>query len=275
MKANRTFEIIDKGNEKMKKILLKYFVELTGNPISSNLLKTIAKSKLSKPLVRPFARIYDINQEEMEYPLYHYQSLNDFFTRRLKNTSRMTDTSPHTLVSPVDGILSDAGNVAKDRTFQIKGHTYKLDEIFGSESKAEVYNGGFFYIFYLSPAHYHHFHYPIDGSLLSRYALGEKSYPVNNLGLRYGDRPFATNYRIVSELSTDYGRLAMVKVGALNINSIVLANSQNHFKKGEELGYFTFGSTVIVFLERNDDFQPLSNIDSQVLVGQAIGKWMI
>jgi phosphatidylserine decarboxylase len=257
------------------KTLLKYFVELTGNPTSSRILKSFAQSRLSKPLVKPFAHAYGINQDEMEYPIDHYQSLNDFFTRRLKADSRTTDLSANVLVSPVDGILSDCGYIHENRTFRIKGHTYMLDEILGSDKKAAFYNGGFFYVFYLSPAHYHHFHYPIDGSLVSRYALGEKSYPVNDLGLRFGDRPFATNYRIISELSTTYGKVAMVKVGALNINSIVLANSNEEFTKGEELGYFTFGSTVILFVEKNNAFQPLCHIDNPVFAGQAVGKWII
>ncbi|MDY0407011.1 phosphatidylserine decarboxylase [Virgibacillus sp. 179-BFC.A HS] len=257
----------------MKKTLLKYFVELTGNPISSKLLKAISQSRISRPLIKPFAKVYHINLQEMEYPVDHYHSLNDFFTRRLKQASRSINVAKNTLVSPVDGVMSDSGPLKENRTFHIKNHTYTLDAILGSSEKARFYQNGYFYIFYLSPSHYHHIHYPIDGTVISRYALGGKSYPVNSLGLRFGDQPFATNYRIISELETGFGKMAMVKVGALNINSINLLHAASQFKKGEELGYFSFGSTVMLFLEKNDAFDSLCKPGTEIMTGQPVGKW--
>lgn len=257
----------------MMKSLLKYFVELTGNPVSSSILKTIAQSPISRPIIKPFAKIYRINLEETEHPIHQYRSLNDFFTRRLKDDARPIADSPCTLASPVDGVLSEMGKIGGGRSFYIKGHHYKLDEMLGDPDKAANYQDGYFYIFYLSPSHYHRIHYPVDGKLLSRYALGGKSYPVNQFGMRFGDRPFATNYRIISELDTDFGKMAMIKIGALNINSIALYHAADHFKKGEELGFFSFGSTVIILLEKNSAFQNISNIDMEVTMGQTIGKW--
>ncbi|MDY0395220.1 phosphatidylserine decarboxylase [Virgibacillus halophilus] len=167
------------------------------------------------------------------------------------------------------------GKIDSNRSFYIKGHHYKLDEILGDPDKAANYQDGYFYIFYLSPSHYHRIHYPIDGRLLTRYALGGKSYPVNQLGMRFGDQPFATNFRIISELNTDFGSMAMIKVGALNINSITLSHASDHFKKGEELGFFSFGSTVIILLEKSNAFQNMSNADMEVTMGQTIGKWTL
>ncbi|MDY0410324.1 phosphatidylserine decarboxylase [Paracerasibacillus soli] len=235
----------------MLKFIFKYFVELTGNPYSSSILKSFAKSKCSKPLIRPFANTYQINQNEMKLPIHQYGSLHDFFTRQLKDNLRPIDASPNTLISPVDGVLSDMGPIMKNQTFFIKDRLYQLDHVLGSKERAKKYEDGFFYILYLSPRHYHRFHYPISGTLHSRYALGEKSFPVNSLGMRWGDALFATNYRLISELQTEFGNIAMVKVGALNINSIQLIHSEDKFTKGEELGYFSFGSTVILFIEKN------------------------
>ncbi len=263
----------EKDLKRMIRFALKYFVELTGNPVSSSMLKKFTSSRVSKPLIRPFSKSFQINEKEMDRPLHQYDSLQDFFTRKLKDGIRPINPEPSTLVSPVDGVLSCAGKIVDNQTFYIKDHLYSLPEILGSEKKAATYKNGYYYVLYLSPRHYHRIHYPITGTLASRYALGEKSFPVNNFGMTYGDKPFSTNYRLISELSTRYGNVAVVKVGALNINSIQLLHAENDCNKGEELGYFTFGSTVLLFIEEHASFTPCIHENKEVQVGQTIGKW--
>ncbi|NYF25428.1 phosphatidylserine decarboxylase [Sporosarcina sp. JAI121] len=257
----------------MKKVLFKSFVELTGNPVSSALLKSFTSSRLSRPFIQPFSNAYRINNEEMEHMISHYKSLQALFTRRLKEGIRQVDPSPNVLTSPVDGIVNGMGKIADDQTFLIKGHQYRINEILGTESKAAPYKDGTYFIFYLSPSHYHHFHYPVTGELVSRYALGGVSYPVNNLGLRLGQSPFSTNHRLISEIETDFGKVAIVKVGALNVNSIQLLTSSKECVKGHDFGYFSFGSTVILFLENNQHFTPTIELNNEVLVGQPVGYW--
>jgi len=259
---------------KLKKKFFRYFVELTGNPLMSSLLKSITESRLSRPLVGPFAKVYHINQNEMAYPIEKYSSLQAFFTRDLKDNSRPIDPSPNTLISPVDGFLSGVGLIDDQHNFQIKNRPYSIEKIFGDEKKAARYKGGYFYVLYLSPSHYHHFHYPVTGTLISRYALGNISYPVNNLGLSLGNSPFTTNYRLLSEVQTSFGKVAIVKVGALNVNSIQIRNSSKDCVKGEEFGYFSFGSTVILFVEKNINFKPTISNNSEVKLGQSIGEWL-
>jgi phosphatidylserine decarboxylase len=261
------------GDKKMKKALFKSFVELTGNPVSSALLKSFTSSRLSRPFIQPFSNAYRINTEEMEYPISHYKSLQELFTRHLKEGIRDVDHSPNILTSPVDGVVSGSGKIAANQTFLIKGHQYRINEIMGSEKKAAPYNDGFYYIFYLSPSHYHHFHFPVTGELVSRYALGGVSYPVNNLGLRLGQSPFSTNHRLISEVKMEFGNVAIVKVGALNVNSIQLHSSSKKCIKGNDFGYFSFGSTVILFIENNPYFTPTVELNSEVRVGQPVGKW--
>ena len=209
----------------------------------------------------------------MEYPLSHYKSLQDLFTRNLKEGARSIDSTPNTLISPVDGCLSAVGKVDENDTFMIKNQSYSLTKIFGDENKAATYKNGSFFILYLSPSHYHHFHYPISGTVMSRYALGSISYPVNNIGLRFGKSPFSTNHRLISELETEFGKVAIVKVGALNVNSIHLRSSSKACEKGAEFGHFSFGSTVILFIEDNGSFTPTVTKNSEVVVGQPIGEW--
>ncbi|MFS0574020.1 archaetidylserine decarboxylase [Sporosarcina sp. 179-K 3D1 HS] len=256
-----------------KRKLFKAFVELTGHPLSSSLLKTFTRSSISRPLIRPFSRYYQINEQEMARPIHTYDSLQSFFTRELKQGCRVIDESPNSLVSPVDGIVNGMGTITNGQEFYIKNHTYRLAEIFGDAKLSKPYENGFYYILYLSPSHYHHFHYPLDGKIVSRYALGNVSYPVNDLGLRYGDTPFASNYRLISELKTKFGKLAIVKVGALNVNSVQIQNASRIAVKGQDFGHFSFGSTVILFLAHRPNFQPLIQNRAEVKVGESIGMW--
>src|SRR5699024_12697480 len=126
--------------------------------------------------------------------------------------------SPPTSVSQLDSVINDMGTIESDQIFYIKCQLYHLNDNLGDKKRAKTYENSYFFILYLSPKHYHRMHYPIDGALLSRYALGEKSFPVNNLGMRWGNKPFSTNYRIISEVDTTYGQVTIVKVGALYIN---------------------------------------------------------
>ncbi|QUW22435.1 phosphatidylserine decarboxylase [Sporosarcina sp. Marseille-Q4063] len=115
----------------------------------------------------------------------------------------------------------------------------------------------------------------ISGTVISRYALGSISYPVNNLGLCFGKSPFSTNHRLFSELQTEFGKVAIVKVGALNVNSIHLRSSSKECMKGAEFGHFSFGSTVILFLENNYLFTASVIKNSEIKVGQPLGKWVM
>lgn len=251
----------------------KYFVELTGNPAASALLKTFSQSRASKPLILPFARVFQLNLKEMGQDIKTYESLHALFTRRLHESARSVDNSTDTLVSPVDGVVSALGKISPGQTFFIKNQLYQLEKILGSKEKAEVYQNGYFFVLYLSPSHYHRIHYPVDGELRRRWALGETSFPVNRLGELWGNQPFSSNYRIITEADCEFAKVAMVKVGALNINSIELTNSARQFSKGDELGYFSFGSTVVLLLDSADTFHPMVRNGSELKMGQPLGKW--
>lgn len=257
----------------MKSQLFKSFVELTGHPFSSRLLQQFTTSAISKPLIKPFASFYHIQQEEAEFPMNEYKSLNDYFTRSLKATSRPIDNDPNVLISPVDGVLSCAGPINEQQEFIVKDKTYSLPALLGDPAKAEVYQNGYYYLFYLSPRHYHHFHYPISGELSSRYALGTTSYPVNDLGIRLKDELFSSNHRIISEIQSNFGKIAIVKVGALNVNSIRIADSSRDCVKGQDFGHFAFGSTVILFIENKSGLTPQYEAFTEVQVGDRIGVW--
>ena len=253
------------------KMFFKLFVELTGHPMTSRMLQIFTKSRGSALLNRLFVKVYSIKMDDAEESLHAYKSLQSLFTRKLKQGARSVDPLPDSVVSPVDGVLSAYGKLTNGNTFPVKGQIYHLTDLLGKKNVASYENGHYF-IFYLSPGHYHRIHSPIEGTIVEQWALGKVSFPVNKLGLKYGDRPFATNYRLISEMDTLYGKVTIVKVGALNVNSIHLTHATEYVKKGQEIGYFSFGSTVILLINESN-FRVADAIfeGMEIQYGQKIG----
>lgn len=257
----------------MKKAIYQSLVELSGNRLNSYLLKSFTKSKASKLINKSFVKAFNINESEMEKPLHEYESLQELFIRNLKEGSRVIDEEPTSFISPVDGVLADIGQITEECSFLVKNQQYSLVEMLGSEKRAQKYKQGTYIILYLSPSHYHRIHTPFSGTVVGKWALGNKSYPVNELGLSLGKRPLSKNYRLLTEVRLNNGKhYCLVKVGALNVNSIHSTFKGDSLKKGEELGYFSFGSTVVLLFE-NNLFEPASSITTpmDVKVGMKIG----
>ena len=106
-------------------------------------------------------------------------------------------------------------------------------------------------ILYLSPSHYHRIHSPVTGKIVNNGHLGVKSYPVNKMGLKYGDRTLAKNYRMITEVKYRIWHIAIVKVGAMFVNSIEMIHKGTKLEKGGEMAYFSFGSTVVLLFEKD------------------------
>jgi phosphatidylserine decarboxylase len=235
----------------VKKSLFRLFVELSNHKFNSYLLRRFAKAPISKRFNRSFTSTFGLNEQEMKEPIESYKSLHELFIRELKSTSRPIDDSPNSLVSPVDGILAEQHLLSPGVTFSVKGQDYTIEEMLGSKEAATKYDGGVVMVLYLSPSHYHRIHSPISGEILKQWTLGGRSYPVNNWGLKYGKKPLSRNYRVITEIGVEGRRLAVVKVGAMNINTVELTHSGQSVKRGQELGYFSFGSTVVLVAEKN------------------------
>ncbi|XKO54154.1 phosphatidylserine decarboxylase [Lysinibacillus fusiformis] len=236
----------------MKEKLYQRLIELTNGKQSSHLLQAIAKAKWSKRIIPSYMKLYDINLEEVSKKQQQFASLHDFFTRELLQDVRPIEKNPMVYVSPVDAKVESFGRIEWDMTFLVKGKPYALEDLLGNSERAANYADGHFIVFYLSPADYHRIHSPIDGEVLRQYTLGQKSYPVNQIGLTYGKKPISHNYRLVTELKTAHNQqVAFIKVGATFVNSIVLTNRTINWYKGQEVGYFSFGSTVVMLFEKD------------------------
>lgn len=257
--------------EKLIRVLFKSLVELTGNRVTSNILVKFTQSKWSKALIPPFSKVYKIDLKEMEFPLHRYDSLHHFFTRTLKQDARIVDKSRNILVSPVDGVVSQYGSIKDVNKLNIKKKDLYILELLGSKIKADKYKEGKYVIFYLSPRNYHRIHSPVKGRIKNSWTLGGKSYPVNKFGLKYGVRPLSTNYRKITELETENKDVAIVKVGALNVNSIHPTYLKKEVERGNEIAYFSFGSTVILLVENKDlQFSEVLAVGNEIKFGEKI-----
>ncbi|WP_038478786.1 phosphatidylserine decarboxylase [Shouchella lehensis] len=253
----------------MKRKIFQMSVELTNHKWSSALIKRFTMSRLSKPFIPLFIKTYKINVEEAVRPYAEHKSLHSFFTRQIKMAKRPIDQSAKSVVSPVDGRCEETGTINEETSFVVKGQTYKIGEMLQSKEKASDYNGGMYVILYLSPRDYHRIHSPFNCVCTETVSLGDRSYPVNETGLKYGVKPLSHNYRTVNYLQAENVTTAMIEVGAMNINTIVRTKSDPQWTKGEEVGYFSFGSTVILLFKKDTFTLELSS--NKVKVGERIG----
>ncbi|MFC7684602.1 phosphatidylserine decarboxylase [Ureibacillus sp. GCM10028918] len=236
----------------MKEKVYQSLIELTNGKYSSFLLKKLVTSPISKNLIGRYSKVYEIDHTEVSREINSFTSLQDFFTRQLKEEVRPVNPAKDIFVSPVDAKIESFGRIDEDAIFTVKGKPYTLLDLLGNEQVINKYKNGKYIVFYLSPANYHRIHSPIDGTVIRQYILGNKSYPVNQLGLTYGKKPISKNYRMISELQFPENKhVTLVKVGAMFVNSITLTNVSTSWKKGEEIGFFGFGSTVVMLFEED------------------------
>lgn len=239
--------------------------------------------------IRAFSKQYGVDVDEAELPLEAYPSFGAFFTRKLKEGARPIAPGEGVPVSPADGAISYAGIASQGRMIQAKGRDYSLAALLADEDAAARFDGGPYVTIYLSPRDYHRFHSPLGGKILGyRYVPGQL-WPVNRASVRGVPELFAVNERVIIDLETSLGRVAMIPVGATCVGRIRLSFDElvtNDGKpgvdvrydqpisiaKGDELGMFEMGSTVILVFEPGAVSLDESLVpDSAVRMGAAIG----
>lgn len=231
----------------MTRWLLRTLTELTSRKTVSRLAGHLAKSRLSRRWITRFAAVYRVNVAEAEKRLDEYETLNAFFTRRLKPGARPVDADPAALVSPVDGTVIACGPVADGTILQVKGQDYTVQELLNGSPRVPLYLNGHAWVLYLSPSDYHRIHAPCDGDIVETDHIPGRTYPVNDFGLRFMRRALARNERRVTYIRHGRGEVAVVKVGALNVASIRYADPlPDRLAKGDEFAWFEFGSTVVL-----------------------------
>jgi phosphatidylserine decarboxylase len=231
-------------------------------------------------LIRWFVAKYDVNMDEAANPdIASYHSFNEFFTRALKPGARPLAKAD--FICPVDGRISQFGDIEDDQIFQAKGHKFTTTALVGGDkSLADKFRHGHFANLYLSPRDYHRIHMPCDGKLTRMIYIPGDLFSVNPTTARGIPGLFARNERVVCVFDTANGPFVMTLVGATIVGSMATvwhgvvnpprqpsigewtyADQNIALKKGEELGRFLLGSTVVMLfpentLAFNPDWQP-------------------
>ncbi len=258
----------------MKLTFFRFFTELTSSRFISSITGTFAKSKISKFMIPTFANIYNIKIEEAEMDLDQYPTLNSFFTRRLKPGTRVIDRNDQSLASPVDARITAVGEINDAKELIVKGQRYTPLEIINDFDDLQVNNFSHFIVLYLSPTDYHRIHAPVSGTWKSHLHVPGAVYPVHDPALTHIRGVLKRNERLTTCIQSKFGEVAVCKVGAMNVSSIQYAVPiGTDLIKGGELAYFEFGSTVVLFVSGNFNWDSTLVEGGRVRMGQAIGHW--
>jgi len=251
--------------------------------------KTFPKP-IQKVVNHGYVKLMGLDMNEFQNPS-DYPTLNKLFTRAFNNPKEIT-TDESIMISPVDALVTDFGEIVGGKAYQIKGMEYGLAELFGEHHKeaSKAVDGGQFVNLYLSPKDYHRYHTPDTLTIKSLTHIPGKLYPVNFPLLRNKKDLFIENERAIIECVDSKGRtFVMVLVGALNVGKMIITfedtiktNSNirepQHYtykdltlNKGELFGWFEMGSTILLFSQK-DAFTPQLEINQKVKFTQTIGE---
>ncbi|NHZ87510.1 phosphatidylserine decarboxylase [Massilia sp. CCM 8733] len=243
-------------------------------------------------LIRWFVGQYGVNMEEAANPdIASYASFNEFFTRPLRPDARPLAKAD--FVCPVDGAISQFGSIDDDQIFQAKGHKFSTTALVGGDAElAAQFQHGSFANLYLSPKDYHRLHMPCEGRLTRMIYVPGALFSVNPTTARGIPGLFARNERVVCVFnSKEHGAFVLVLVGATIVGSMAttwhgLVNPPRPgvikewryddknivLKKGEEMGRFLLGSTIVMLFKKDTiAFNPEWAPERPVRLGEAMG----
>ena len=224
---------------------------------------------LTTTIIRRFVKRYNVNMAEAANPdISSYTSFNDFFTRALKPGARPLASAA--LICPVDGTISQFGAIAGDQIFQAKGHSFSTTALVGGDAElAAQFKDGSFANLYLSPRDYHRIHMPCAGRLLRMIHVPGELFSVNPTTARGVPGLCARNERVVCVFEGKDGPWVLVLVGATIVGSMATvwhgvvnpprpghlrnwdySDQRRLLKKGEEMGRFLLGSTVVMLFPK-------------------------
>ena len=242
-------------------------------------------------IIRAYTKFNAVKMHEaIEEDKYAYESLNAFFTRALKPECRPFDDTENSWLCPVDGAVSQARKIENGRVFQAKGHDYSLLELVGGDEKlAAPFQNGHFATIYLSPRDYHRIHMPIGGELTNMTYIPGRLFSVADHTVKTVPRLFARNERVACFFDTEHGPMVMILVGAINVSATetvwhglvtAIGKKINRFdykkgnvtlERGQEMGRFNLGSTVIVLSTEQFKLDGLMIPGKEVKLGQRLG----
>ena len=252
------------------KVLPQYLIPKQAITALAGKLASAKAGKLTTAVIRWFVKRYQVNMAEAAEPnIEAYESFNEFFTRPLKKGARRITKAD--FICPVDGAISQFGDIKADQIFQAKGHQYStLAMLAGDKALAASFQNGSFATLYLSPKDYHRIHMPCDGTLKSMTYVPGDLFSVNPTTAQGVPGLFARNERVICEFDSAHGTFVLILVGATIVGSMATVwhgvvnpprvgrittwtyeNQSITFKQGEEMGRFLLGSTVVMLFPQD------------------------
>lgn len=246
--------------------------------------------------ISQFIKLFNVNMNEAAQPdINGFVDFNHFFTRELKPDARVDNTREDELCCPVDGAISELGDIEDEQLIQAKGHYFHLNELLaGDRALTDTFRNGKFATIYLSPKDYHRIHMPLDGSLKEMIHVPGQLFGVNNASVKAIPRLFARNERVISIFETSAGAMALIQVGAIFVSSIETIwhgvvtpprskqvqrwqyKNEAPINKAQEMGRFNMGSTVVLlFPQGTVEWEANLQANTPVQLGQLLGKTIV
>ena len=274
------------------KVTAQYLIPKQALTVLAGKLASARAGGLTTSVIRWFVARYGVNMAEAANPdIASYPSFNEFFTRPLKPGARPLADADY--ICPVDGAISQFGRIERDQIFQAKGHSYSTHALVGGDRDLAIqFQDGEFATLYLSPRDYHRIHMPCDGRLTRMIYIPGDLFSVNPTTARGVPGLFARNERVVCVFENDAGPFVLTLVGATIVGSMATvwhgqvnpprpgkirewdyAPGKVTLRKGDEMGRFLLGSTVVMlFPKRRLRFNPDWAPARPIRMGEAMGS---
>lgn len=248
-------------------------------------------------IIKLFAKQYKVNlAEAAKSEPSDYATFNEFFIRQLKDGVRPINSENNVLCLPADGKVSESGDISTNRLLQAKGHFFTLETLLANdEEMAAKFQDGTFITTYLSPTDYHRVHMPCDATLRKMIYVPGELFSVNPFLAEHVPNLFARNERVICEFDTEFGPMAQILVGATvtasmstvwagvvnppRAKEVVVWNYETEgekaikLQKGEEMGAFRLGSTVInLFPKGKVNLNAELTAGAKTRMGEELGK---
>lgn len=267
-----------------------FYRAASGNRVSRSMGR-LADARLPRRvlagMIRSYRAAFGISLVDFEVPAAGFQTFDEFFTRRLRPGARRIDPDPAVLASPCDGKVQTAGTVRAGTVLQAKGREYLLADLLGDPSLCQSFEGGPFVTVYLSPKDYHRVHFPCPARVTAARHTPGVLYSVQPRAADVVDRLFVRNERLTTLFESPFGLVALVMVGATGVGRITVTYGDQAtnvgrccgyagyepplpFGKGDELGTFHLGSTVVLVLPPGDWESLVPAAGKPVRLGQAL-----
>ena len=271
-------------NETLNYILTNFIPRRTATRLVGAVAR-IEQPTIKDAAIRVWRMFSDLDLSEAKKT--EFSSLRDCFIRELKAGARPIDTSENIVVSPCDGIVVAAGAIEGERLLQVKGAYYTLSELLRDDELVDTYRGGTFVTLRLTASMYHRFHAPFDGCVERVRHIAGDTWNVNPATLKRVSKLYCRNERATVELRLPTGQLltlvpvAAILVASIKLNFMELPADRSHqlpwnkncsvrVEKGQEMGWFEHGSTIIVLAPRG--IEPCTEVQAgaNVRMGQRL-----